>query len=248
MCRRAALPNNENTYTLDGVNITDPVTGTFSVNFNFDAIEQIEVLLGGYLPEHGQSLGAVINIVTESGTNSLQFDSSVYYGNGNLRPRMDHRIAADGATIAPTGFGSSLETIDVNAKVSGPIVRDKAWFVVSYAQERSCLPTRGLRCLGTSRPTRSWRSSPYSQAPATSRRRDRLGRAACAHRRRVGGLGEPLTRRAHPPVHGRRCSAARVWSTAAGGYATGAGSRARAAPGAAKASASAIRPARCSPA
>jgi hypothetical protein len=36
--------SNENTYMLDGVNITDPVTGTFSLNFNYDAIEQIEVL------------------------------------------------------------------------------------------------------------------------------------------------------------------------------------------------------------
>ena len=35
---------NENTYMIDGVNITDPVTGTFSLNFNFDAIEQLEVV------------------------------------------------------------------------------------------------------------------------------------------------------------------------------------------------------------
>jgi hypothetical protein len=41
---------NENTYMLDGVNITDPVTGTFSMNFNFDSIEQIEVITDAFDP------------------------------------------------------------------------------------------------------------------------------------------------------------------------------------------------------
>ncbi len=34
----SAAASNENTYMLDGANITDPVTGNFSVNFNFDAL------------------------------------------------------------------------------------------------------------------------------------------------------------------------------------------------------------------
>ena len=51
---------------MDGVNITDPVTGT-SLNFNFDAIEQLQVLTSAYDPEYGQNLGGAINIVTETG-------------------------------------------------------------------------------------------------------------------------------------------------------------------------------------
>ena len=102
---------NENTYMLDGANITDPVTGTFSVNFNFDAIQQIEVLLGGYMPEYGVSVGGVVNLVTESGTNNLEFDTSIYYSNGDWRPRMDARYASDGTEIAPTGFDATLQML-----------------------------------------------------------------------------------------------------------------------------------------
>ena len=63
----AGASSNENTYMLDGVNITDPVTGTFSLNFNYDAIEQIEVLTSAFDPEYGYNLGGSINVITRSG-------------------------------------------------------------------------------------------------------------------------------------------------------------------------------------
>jgi len=135
---------NENTYMLDGANITDPVTGTFSLNFNYDAIEQIEVLLGGYEPEYGVSLGGVVNLVTETGTNNLEFDTSVYYQNGNWRPKMDARYTADGFTLAPTGFDTTFQEFQVASKISGPIVRDRAWFILSYQLTRTLIANTGI--------------------------------------------------------------------------------------------------------
>ncbi|MCB9672650.1 MAG: TonB-dependent receptor [Alphaproteobacteria bacterium] len=128
--------SNENTYMIDGANVTDPVTGTFGNNFNFDAIQQIEVLLGGYMPEYGVSIGGVVNVVTDSGSNNLQFISSVYYANSNLRPRTDERWGHDGVQLAPSGFEQTGQSFFVNALVSGPVVRDKAFFILSYVNER----------------------------------------------------------------------------------------------------------------
>jgi hypothetical protein len=135
---------NENTYMLDGANITDPVTGTFSVNFNFDAIEQIEIMLSGYMPEYGTSLGGIINIVTENGTNNLEFASAIFYNNGNWRPKMDARYTADGYTLAPTGFDSEFQLMQVSSKVSGPLLRDKAWFIISYQHDRTIIANTGI--------------------------------------------------------------------------------------------------------
>lgn len=135
---------NENTYMLDGVNITDPVTGTFSMNFNYDAIQQIEVLLGGYEPEYGVSLGGVVNVVTQSGTNNLEFDTSAWYTNGDWAPKMDARYSADGFQIAPTAFDSSFQLFQIGAKVSGPVVRDKAWFIFAYEHARSLINNIGV--------------------------------------------------------------------------------------------------------
>jgi hypothetical protein len=136
--------SNENTYMLDGANITDPVTGTFSVNFNYDAIQQIDVMLGGFMPEYGQSLGGIVNIVTESGSNNLEFDTSVFYTNGNWRHRKDARYTADGFQLSPTDFDSNFQIIQIAGKVSGPIVRDRAWFIVSYQHSRTLIANIGI--------------------------------------------------------------------------------------------------------
>lgn len=136
--------SNENTYMLDGVNITDPVTGTFSLNFNFNAIEQIEVLTSAFDPEYGVNLGGVINIVSDSGGNTLEFQTAAYYTNGNWSPKLDARYAADGAQLAPTDFDSQFETYQIYALISGPIIRDKMWFITSYAHERSLIALVGI--------------------------------------------------------------------------------------------------------
>lgn len=139
----AGSASNENTFMLDGVNITDPVTGTFSLNFNFDAIEQIEVLTSAFDPEYS-NLGGTINIVTETGGNNFEFKTGLYVLNGDWSPRQENRWAADGTFLAPTDFESTFQTYQLGMKISGPIVRDKAWFVASYQTERSLISTAGV--------------------------------------------------------------------------------------------------------
>jgi hypothetical protein len=134
----------ENTYLLDGVNITDPVTGTFSLNFNFDAIEQIEVLTSAFDPEYG-ALGAAINVVTDSGSNILEVLTGVYVTNGTWSPKIDERVAADGLQLAPTDFDSTYESYEVSLRISGPVIRDKAWFIASYSMRRTLIATAGVK-------------------------------------------------------------------------------------------------------
>jgi hypothetical protein len=135
---------NENTYMLDGVNITDPVTGTFSMNFNFDSIEQIEVITDAFDPEYGVNLGGVINVVTQTGSNNFKFRSGIYHKNGSWSPKQDWRFASDGTTLAPSDFGSRFETYTVGSRISGPIVKDKAWFIASYQMTRSLIANAGV--------------------------------------------------------------------------------------------------------
>ncbi len=135
---------NENTYLLDGINITDPVTGTFSLNFNFDAIEQIEVLTSAFDPEYGVNLGGSVNVVTESGGNNLETLIGAYHQNGDWSPKLDAVYAADGSELAPTDFDSTYRTYRIVAKVSGPIIRDKAWFIASYQQSRTLIANVGI--------------------------------------------------------------------------------------------------------
>jgi hypothetical protein len=140
----AGAASNENTFMLDGINITDPVTGTFSVNFNFDAIEEIQVITGGYDPEYGESLGAVVSVVTKSGGNTLEIIANGFYRNLNWGPKMDSRWSSDGYEIAPTGFDSSGQTVQVGLTISGPIVKDRVWFLGSYEYDRTLYSNVGV--------------------------------------------------------------------------------------------------------
>jgi hypothetical protein len=128
---------------LDGVNVTDPVTGTFSLNFNYDAMEQLEVITG-LRRGVASNLGGTINSSPKTGSNQLEFDTSVYYETAAWAPKMDARFAADGADLAPTDFDSQFSTMSFNGLISGPVVRDKAFLAVSYTMERSLIARVGI--------------------------------------------------------------------------------------------------------
>ena len=74
-----------NQFYVDGVNNTDPMTGTFSQNMNFDAIEEVQVITGGMDAEYGRSLGGAINIVTRSGGNEFSGDAQLLYSNKSIQ-------------------------------------------------------------------------------------------------------------------------------------------------------------------
>ena len=127
-----------NSYLLDGVNITDPVTHTFSTNFNFDAIEAIEIITGGYDAEYGQATGAIVNIVTKSGGNELTVDSSAYYGDYNL-------------TSGGKKTNGDFQDANFNVNVGGPVIKDRIWFFASYEFNRVAIAAAERVNLNTGR-------------------------------------------------------------------------------------------------
>ncbi len=118
----------ENTWLLDGANTTDPVTGTFSFNFNLDAIEEIEVITGGFKAENGGTLGSIINVRTESGSNQLEGGLKAYYSNGNWSPKRDAVYAPDGRQMEDSEFDRDSQNFNVNLYAGGAVVQDKVWF------------------------------------------------------------------------------------------------------------------------
>lgn len=108
-----------NTYTVDGIDTTDPVTHTFGTNFNFDAMADVEVQTAAYGAENSSTTGGVINVVTKSGSNKFELDTSLTYTDQNLQLFKD---SLDRGTNRRGVF---------NVNVGGPIRKDKLWFFVS---------------------------------------------------------------------------------------------------------------------
>ena len=111
----------ENVYTVDGVNTTDPVTGTFGMLTNFDIIDQLEVSTGGFQAEFGGATGGVINQITKSGTNEFKgsFDGRYY----------DERFVQNTAHVRDH---SPIQFRKLSGTLLGPVVKDKLWFALSY--------------------------------------------------------------------------------------------------------------------
>lgn len=58
----------ENAYLLDGVSVQDPLSGTgFGLRVSTEAIEEIEVITGGFNAEYGQAMSGIVKVKTKEG-------------------------------------------------------------------------------------------------------------------------------------------------------------------------------------
>lgn len=58
----------ENAFLLDGVSVQDPLAGTgFGLQLSSSALEEVEVITGGYNAEFGQATSGVVNVRTREG-------------------------------------------------------------------------------------------------------------------------------------------------------------------------------------
>ena len=112
----------ENSTKLDGMDITDPFGGgVFSVSFNYDAIQDIQIKTLGAEAEDGGRTGGFMTIVTKSGSNALHGSAALF--------------------VIPDAFNSSNVTgvaanqrkdIQPDLTLGGPVLRDKVWFFGAY--------------------------------------------------------------------------------------------------------------------
>lgn len=117
-----------NQYYINGVNITDPLTNTFSMNMNYDAIEEIQVITGGMDAEYGRALGGAVNIITKSGGNQFEGTATVYYTDENFEafePLPDEETE-----------DVEFQEFTANLNLGGPIVKDKVWFFTALELSR----------------------------------------------------------------------------------------------------------------
>src|SRR5437588_1657510 len=119
-----------NNYLLDGTDMNDGyrndpainqggVFATPSAILPIDAVSDMRVL-SNFEPEYGLNSGAVVNIVTKSGTNQFHGSAFEYFRNNALDARNYFYVAA-----SPTG---PLHINPFGGSVWGPIIKDKAFF------------------------------------------------------------------------------------------------------------------------
>ena len=127
-----------NNYLLDGTDMNDGyrndpainqagVFGTPATILPIDAVAEVKVL-SNFEPEYGRNAGAVVNIVTKSGTNMWHGSAAEYFRNDALDARnYFNPVGQPKAAFHNNQFGASL---------GGPIVKDKTFFYFDYEGQR----------------------------------------------------------------------------------------------------------------
>jgi len=81
----------ENAFLLDGVSVQDPLSGTgFGLQLSANAIEEVEVITGGYNAEFGQATSGVVNVRTREGGN--YYSGTITYKRDNLGERTSYHV------------------------------------------------------------------------------------------------------------------------------------------------------------
>ncbi|HJR61171.1 MAG TPA: TonB-dependent receptor [Vicinamibacterales bacterium] len=120
----------DNTYLMDGVNITNPLFGYLSTEVNEFDILEFNVKRGGITAEFGRSSGFVTNAVTRSGTNQIK---------GGARFEM---IPASWVAKSDLRIRSTEDRYVPSFAVGGPIMRDRVFFYASGRFYRSTTSDR----------------------------------------------------------------------------------------------------------
>ncbi len=133
-----------NNYSLDGTDNNDPFFNNSALNqtgiggapaslLPIDAIQEFN-LQSQFPAEYGRNSGAVINIITKSGTN--QFHGSAFeFGRNDLfdaRNYFNRVIDSSGIHHPKTAFRNN----QFGASFGGPIIKDKTFFFGAYEGQR----------------------------------------------------------------------------------------------------------------
>ena len=114
--------SSDNVYYIDGVNVTDNVTGTFGGNINSEIIQEQQVITGAIPAKYAGGSGLVSRVVTKSGSNEFHGSVNYYFQNDSLVGDYD----------SPTKSQSGFSTFDTAVTLGGPIIQDELWFFASY--------------------------------------------------------------------------------------------------------------------
>ncbi len=112
---------NEVNFRLDGSTHMDNVTNLNATYPNPDALQEFSVQTSNYSAQYGNFGGAVVNVVTRSGSNAIHGTAFEFLRNGAMNAR--NFFAAKSDNLKRNQFGGTI---------GGPVVRDRLFYFGSY--------------------------------------------------------------------------------------------------------------------
>ena len=119
-----ARPTNTNFY-VDGFDNRNVQGGAAQVRPNIDALQEFKMEVSGYSAEYGRMAGGILNMSLRSGTNGMHGNISYFLRNDALDAR--GFFDADKTRLNQNQF---------SVTATGPVVKNKTFFMLSYELQR----------------------------------------------------------------------------------------------------------------
>ena len=123
-----ARGSTSNEWTVDGMQITDRSSGGSPTYYDYDSFEEMNISTGTLDVEH-RDPGIVINMVTRRGGNKISLGGRFYWTNSKWQATVSD---AELVELGLTGYNRANDIKDFGFNAGGPIVKDKAWWWLSY--------------------------------------------------------------------------------------------------------------------
>ncbi|MGH9767861.1 MAG: carboxypeptidase regulatory-like domain-containing protein [Blastocatellia bacterium] len=170
----------ENNLTLDGANNNEvAVGGSTGFQLRPDAVQEFRLLTSNFEAEFGRNTGAVINVVTKSGTNDFHGNARIFYRPTFLSAAryFDQDSPTDPARRGPGDFRRPFERKEIGGQIGGPISfpkkvfgplgfsgRNRAFFFADFETRRQLV---GASRTITGIPSAAERGGDFSQLGVT---------------------------------------------------------------------------------
>ena len=121
----------QNQFLIDGTSVTATGNGVARADPGIDFIQELQIQSVGASVEYGNVQGAVVNVVTKSGSNRFQYDAAYYAQTAALTSQPVLRPYKG----QETGYERSRRR-DFSTSLGGPVTRDRLWFFSGYQHQR----------------------------------------------------------------------------------------------------------------
>jgi hypothetical protein len=136
----------ENTFIIDGQEVSNFRTGTLNLNNNipFQFVQEVQVKSSGFDAQFGGATGGVVNVVTRGGGNQFRGETGIEFTPSKLQGSNRDFLnlttfSRAGATQTIAEYIPTPKDNGVNVfpfvSLGGPIIKDRIWFYGSYAPQ-----------------------------------------------------------------------------------------------------------------
>ncbi|HEV3041835.1 MAG TPA: carboxypeptidase regulatory-like domain-containing protein [Candidatus Angelobacter sp.] len=130
----------DNNNTFFGQTLGRTGSGRAPYQFSQDAVQEFQVNTNGYSAEFGRAGGAVINVITKSGSNGFHGTGFEFFRDRALNandPIYDLQLASAVAAGRPVPLKPGYHFNQFGGNVGGPIVKDRTFFFFDYDGQRN---------------------------------------------------------------------------------------------------------------